>query len=67
MNKRRNRLSSKKALMLVRVHFNLRLIRKRKRKRVDIDVYENAAMADDERDSDDSGEATGSCDSGDSE
>ena len=43
--------------MPVHVHSNLRLVRKRKR--VDIEDVENAAMADDERDSEYSGEDTG--------
>ena len=51
--------------MLFRVHSKLRLIRKRKR--LDIEDGENAAMADDERDSAGSGEQSGSCDSSDSE
>jgi hypothetical protein len=46
-------------MMLVRVHSNLRLVRKRKR--ADIDDDENAAMADDERASE------GSCTDSDSE
>ena len=51
-------------MLLVRVHSNIRLIRKRKR--ADIEDDENVAMAYDEHDSDDSGEESGSCDSGDS-
>ena len=47
-------------MMLVRVHSNLRLIRKRKR--LDIKDGENATMADDEGDSAGSGEQSGSCD-----
>ena len=64
-HKRRHRISSANAMMLVRVHSNLRLIRKRKR--LDIEDDENSALADDERNYSDSDEESGSCDASDSE